>query len=82
MTDEQKKILKQLQGSCTDEKLYKKVRITTELYLYVGEDESEIREKFAEMAWENNRKATEPDTRLEIIEWNAGLLRKEWKYEN
>lgn len=67
MTDKQKQILKQLQGSCTDEKLYKKVRITTELYLYVGEDESKIREEFAEMALVNNRKTTEPDTRLEII---------------
>lgn len=68
MTDKQKQTLKQLQGSCTDEKLYKKVRITTELYLYVGEDENKIQEEFAEVAWANNRKATEPNTRLEIIE--------------
>ena len=46
----------------------KKVRITTELYLNIDEDEDKVREEFAEMAWENNRKATEPNTRLEVIE--------------
>lgn len=68
MNDIQKQIFKQLQGSCSGESLFKKVRITTELYLYVGEDENGVKEEFAELAWENNRKDTEPNTRIEIIE--------------